>query len=230
MISAQTTKFKFINRGYSATLVLLPGWASDHRIFETLDFAYNYIIPVNFVPTAFKENLLRTLQENSLSKVSILGWSLGGFAACEFSAEYSSHIEELILVGIKQKYKQVDLELIKRYLNKNKKAYLNRFYVQCFHDSKYLDYFKENFAKKYHEDFMLDVLLKGLDYLGTTEIKAGSLKMIKKIKIIHGEFDNIASLEEAKMVKDGLPQAEFIVVKGMGHMPFLNPDFRKHIK
>ena len=230
MISAQTTTFKFIDRGYHVTLVLLPGWASDYRVFETMDLAYNYIIPVNFVPTVFKDELLKTLKKHDLIKVSMLGWSMGGFAASEFCEKYSVYVEELILIGIKPKYEPTGLQLIKRYLNKNKKGYLSRFYSQCFHDLKYRDHFKNNIALQYYEDFDLETLIKGLDYLLGSEIKIEYLKTVGKIKIIHGEFDNIAPLKEAKKIGDDLSQAKFIVVKEMGHLPFLKEDFGEYIK
>ncbi|MCP4652187.1 MAG: alpha/beta hydrolase [Candidatus Omnitrophica bacterium] len=230
MTSAQTTTFKFINRGQPWTIVLIPGWGSDHRIFEALDLEYNYLIVINFVPESFQENLIAALKEHDLNKVSLLGWSLGGFVACEFSAKYDTCVDELILISIRKKYEPVKLKQIKEYLNQNKKGYLHQFYNQCFHDSKLRSYFKKNYAKEYYNDFQLDVLINGIDYLSKAEIKTESLKKIKKIKIIHGEFDSIAPLDEAKKIKDSLEQAEFIVVDGAGHMPFLRKDFSKYIK
>jgi len=230
MISVQTTAFNLVDRGRSSTLVLIPGWASDHRIFEALDLEYNYLMPVNFIPGIFNESLLSELKRRNLTKVSLLGWSLGGFAASEFASEHSSYIEELILVSIRQKYNRLDLEQIKKYLNQNKKGYLQGFYSQCFHDLKYRDYFKQEFAEKYYKDLELDALIDGIDYLSKAEIKAEFLSKLEKIKIIHGEFDNIAPLAEAKKLSDRLSQAEFIVVNGMGHVPFLKQGFSKYIK
>jgi len=73
-------------------------------------------------------------------------------------------------------------------------------------------------------------LIDGIDYLSKAEIKAEFLSKLEKIKIIHGEFDNIAPLAEAKKLSDRLSQAEFIVVNGMGHVPFLKQGFSKYIK
>ena len=225
MISAQTTTFKFVDRGWPSAIVLIPGWASDYRIFERLDLKYNYLIPVDFSLCTFEEKLLLALKEHCLEKISLFGWSLGGFLAYEFSSKYSSCVYELILVSIRQKYKKEELDQIKKYLRESKKGYLHRFYSQCFYNSEHRNYFKRNFAKKYYEEMELNCLINGLDYLSKAEIEIKSLKKIEKIKIVHGEFDKIVPLEEAKELKDKLPQAKFIVVEGTGHMPFLKEDF-----
>ena len=40
-----SVKFKYIDRQKPETAVLVPGWATDYRIFDTLDLDYNYLMP-----------------------------------------------------------------------------------------------------------------------------------------------------------------------------------------
>ncbi len=230
MISAQSTTFKFLDRGEDLSIVLIPGWASDYRIFERLDLKFNYLIPLDFSPFTFEQGLLLAYREYSLDKVSLFGWSLGGFLACEFSAKYSSYVDELILVSIREKYNQEELDETRNYLRENKKGYLYKFYSQCFYDDECRDYFKTNFIKKYCKDMQLDSLIGGIDYLAKTKISTEGLEAIEKIKIVHGEFDGIAPLAEAKRLKARLPRAKFIVVKDSGHMPFLKKSFSRYIR
>ena len=73
----------------------------------------------------------------------------------------------------------------------------------------------DNVAKEISKYTVSDISKKTLWYTYTTE---------------YGEFDNIAPLKEAKKIGDDLSQAKFIVVKEMGHLPFLKEDFGEYIK
>ena len=83
--------------------------------------------------------------------------------------------------------------------------------------------------KSYLDDFKLQFLLSGLDYLEKAALNPESLKNLAKIKIIQGQNDEIAPLSEAKAIKGVLAQAEFISVKGAGHAVFLEEDIAKYI-
>lgn len=230
MMSARVSTFKFIDKGCRSTIVLVPGWASDYRVFDNLELDFNYLVVVDFLPDFFKKELVSSLKLHGLSRVSLIGWSLGGFAACEFSSEYSSYVEKLFLVSVRQKYEKAEIELIKERVRKNRKGYLRRFYSQCFHDPFLREYFEKEFAKRYYRDLNQECLIKGLDYLAKEAVRTEGLENLENVKIVHGEFDNIAPLEEARNIADGLPRADFIVVKGAGHMPFLRKDFPEYIK
>ena len=69
-------------------------------------------------------------------------------------------------------------------------------------------------------------LIGGLDYLTTAELDVKKLKYTK-IKFIHGENDRIAPIEGILSLKLEFPQAEFVVLKGAGHIPFLQTDFKE---
>ena len=223
------TKFKYVDRGCRDTIALIPGWASDYRIFTTLDLRFNYLIPVDFSPFTFEKDLLTALKENNIAKITLFGHSLGGFVASEFASKYTDFIDEIILVGVRKKYKAGGLEDIRRHLKKSKRGYLYKFYTQCFCNKDEMRWFKENLLKVYCEELDLDYLLKTLDYLEHTEIKPRLLKNIKKITIIHGERDRIAPIQEAIDVKNSLPHARFICIKDEGHIPFLREDFTRLI-
>ena len=81
-------KAEFINRGYKENLVLVPGWATDWRIFDGLDLNYNYISLIEFSPLNFTDGLSQYLENKSINKVSMLGWSMGAFLAADFTVKY----------------------------------------------------------------------------------------------------------------------------------------------
>ncbi|MFH0925599.1 MAG: alpha/beta hydrolase [bacterium] len=221
--------FKFIQRGKEKTIVLLPGWATDWRIFERLDLDYNYILTDDLLYLYKENNLIEVLKEQDLSSVSFFGWSLGGFWAADFASRYDRLVDELILVGVCKTYNQKKIEKVKELLIKNKRAYLYKFYKQCFYPSKY-SWFKEHLQEKYLSGIGLSVLLETLDYLACNPIIPSNLKSIKKIKIIHGENDPIAPIAEARQIKEEIPWAEFICVKNQGHFPFFQTEKPKKNK
>lgn len=223
------THFKYISKNNNRLIVLIPGWASDERVFEPLDIKFDYLLPTNFSPFKFTENLIELLNKNKIKKVSLLGWSMGGFLATEFAAKYKNLVDQLILVSVRRKYSKDNLEVIKTKLKINKKAFLYKFYTQCFYKREEMKYSDKELFKDYCDVFDLDYLIDTLDYLGNSKIKASSLREIKKVKIIHGEFDRIAPIEEARDIKERLPNAEFIPLKDTGHIPFLNKDLGKYI-
>jgi len=221
MISANSNRFKYIDRNKKSSAVLIQGWATDYRIFEPLELEFNYLVPVKLFPHNFTEDLLGTLKEHNIKNVSILGYSLGGFLASEFASRYPELVDELILVGMRIKYDKDELDKIKENLKKSKKGYLYKFYAQCFIKQDEMTYFKKNLLKGYLKELDLDYLLDTLDYLGGCRLKAEGLKRVKRIKIIHARDDKIAPIEEAFQIKSQLPQAETMILEKGGHSPWI---------
>lgn len=216
-----TQKYKLIDRGYRKTLLLLPGWAADCRIFSPVDLEFNYLMPLDLSPHSFEEDLLAAMEENGLKKISILGWSLGGFLAHQFSARHTDVVDEAVLVGVRKKYELAAIENIKSILRKNKRAYLYKFYKDCFSPDERETYrwFGGSLMKDYLDTMGLDRLIDGLDYLSECRIDPKSPEGVK-VRLVHGSADRIAPIGEA-------PAIELITMEGAGHMPFLSPQFKK---
>ncbi|MBI5123791.1 MAG: alpha/beta hydrolase, partial [Candidatus Omnitrophica bacterium] len=161
------SEFKFFDRGKSRAILLIPGWASDYRIFSRLDLPLNYLVPTRFSPFNFEEGLLQSLEKNGLKKISILGWSMGAFLATDLLSHNRDRIDELILVGARKKYEKHGIDKIKMVLEKNKDAFLYKFYNECFSrdEKKAINWFKKTLLRDYLNGFTLDSLLEGLEYL-----------------------------------------------------------------
>ncbi len=221
-------EIKLIQRGFQENLVLIPGWAADYRIFDSLDLSYNYLAPVKFSPLNFAAELNTRLDEYAVEKVSLLGWSMGGFLACDFAAGNPERVNELILLSIREKFEQGYLQEIAEKIRKNKRAWLYKFYLGCFSESDFegRSYFKKELLKDYVDGISLGELVNGLGYLSKAKIDAGALTRIKKIRIFHGECDVVAPVEEAGKISSCLPQAEFMSLPNLGHIIFLNKRFK----
>ncbi|MEK7867785.1 MAG: alpha/beta hydrolase [Candidatus Omnitrophota bacterium] len=221
-------EIKLIQRGFQENLVLIPGWAADYRIFDSLDLSYNYLAPVKFSPLNFAAELDTRLDEYAVEKVSLLGWSMGGFLACDFAAASPERVDELILLSVREKFEQGYLQEIAEKIRKNKRAWLHKFYLGCFSKSDFegRSYFKKELLKDYVDGISLGELVNGLGYLSKAKIDTGALTRIKKIRIFHGESDAVAPVEEAGKISSCLPQAEFISLPNLGHIIFLNKRFK----
>lgn len=222
------SEFKLFNRGAKETTVLIPGWATDYRIFSALDLDFNYLIPIKFSPYGFQKWLLSSLKDNGLNKISILGWSMGGFIAWDFASKYQDMINNLTLISIRENYEKESIEKIKTYLKNNRKGYLYRFYRDFFSKKEEEDFswFKRHLLRSYLKEMELDLLLEGLDYLSQARLSPLKLKRVK-IKFIHGQEDRIVPIEEMLKIKESFPAAEFMAIDGKGHIPFLSPDFKR---
>lgn len=228
MIS-QKSEFRLFDRGFKDTLLLIPGWASDYRIFTSLDLGFNYLMPVKFSPFDFKKGLIDSLHENKLSKISIFGWSMGSFLAQELISEYPDKIDSpVFMVSARIRYEKETIKEIAAYLKKNKAGYLYKFYHECFsmNEKEGLSWFKKNLLKSYLDEMDPALLVDGLEYILSANLDPQVLKNLE-IKFIHGEEDRIAPIREALEMRKSLPGSELIPMKGVGHMPFLNPDFKK---
>lgn len=223
--------FKFVDRKQSRALVLIGGWGFDDRIFEPLELEYNYFFYVDGAGTDFETELKRLLAEKHLEKVSLFGWSKGAFVACDFAGKNPGVVDELILAGLAKEYDKKDVEEIKGSLSKNSKAFLYRFYKNCFapEEAEHYLWFKKNLLKDYLEKMKTEELIKSLDALAGHRIQPGALDGVKCVKIVHGRDDAIAPVEQAIEVAGSIGQAKFIGFERTGHLPFLHPDFKRRL-
>ncbi|MDP3803944.1 MAG: alpha/beta fold hydrolase, partial [Candidatus Omnitrophota bacterium] len=179
-------EFKLVARGFRGTILLIPGWATDYRIFADLDIGFNYLLPLKFSPFDFEEGLQKAMEEYKLKKISMLGWSMGGFIASEFASRHRDSVDEIIFVSVRQKYDPAEIKDIKAYLGKNCRGFLYKFYDGCFSEFERdrFGWFKKKLLKDYINQMSVPILLEGLDYLSGRQFDTGGLRG-QKVKFIH---------------------------------------------
>ena len=218
--------FKFINNNQDFTFILLPGWATDYRIFSPLfDYCkdFNYFFPRSglAIKKLFQE-FSKAVEQFSINKFNVFGASLGGFLAAELFREISPKPERLILAGVKKKYPLAGLEKVENYLKRNKQAYLYKFYQRCFFSPQLWQWFKKNLLKDYLDKFSLSFLLEGISYFKHAEI---TLQKNSKVSLVWGNNDRIVSFPERDQLSKEMFWAHTDIVKGCGHFPFLSSEF-----
>lgn len=228
-MSLKKSKFELVNRGFSKTLVLISGWATDYRVFENLDLEYNYLFAKQFSYTNFNQELLDVLEQNKIERVSFFGWSQGAFLATDFALKNPHKTDELFLLSVRKRYEKNSLRQVKENLEKNKVECLSKFYADCFStfDNEGAGWFKKNLLNSYLKEMAIEDLIGGLDYLAFAEIKPELLGGFSKIKIFHGRLDRIAPFIEAQRIEEELRQATLIDFPKLGHNLFLNREFQE---
>lgn len=222
---SRTPRFRFADRGFEKNMLLVPGWATDWRIFEKLDIPFNYLLLEKAVFPATGD-IIKYIPGVILSAgIGMLGWSMGGFIASDLIVKYPGLFEKVILVSIRRKYDVSEIEHARVCLKKNARAYLYSFYNALFSNDEKENrkWFRNNLFNKYVEEMSCPSLLEGLDYLSTAELRISSLNNPNTI-FIHGEDDAIAPIVETQALMSQAPRAQSLIIKGACHLPFLHKE------
>jgi len=221
--------FKFVDRGFKKNILLIPGWATDWRIFARLDVPFNYLLLERVSPSEAKKVINHIPSELRKAGISILGWSMGGFIAADIILKNPNIFENIVLISIRHRYDEI--QHIKECLKMNTKAYLHSFYKGLFAEDETENkaWFKELLLRKYINDIDSLYLLEGLDYLSATELKADLLNK-PNVTFVQGEKDSIAPIQEARLAISQAPLARAVFIKDACHLPFLRKEFTEVFK
>ena len=219
------TTWSLEHHGYARTAVLLPGWATDARIFDCLALPYNLIRPSGLI-TRDIDSLADFLFSLGIGPVVLLGWSLGGFAAMNFARRFPDLVAQQVLVGIRQQYPVQQLGDIEVSIQEGDRARaLSAFYRQCFLPAQREDFrwFRAELEPDYLRTLREDELLDGLESLAEGEVISDMLTCCPTT-IIHGAQDIIAPPAEARAIAErtGTP---FHLLTHSGHAAMLAEGF-----
>lgn len=218
--------FLFQPENRDRALVLLPGFATDYRIFEGLTHNASRIFPFNVAPRRLVEQLSRYLQGAGIGRVTFIGWSMGAFLASDFAERYPEFVERMVLVGARKRYDRDALNLFEKTLRENPKQCLQEFYAQCFLPTQRSAYkrFRETLLLPYLREMDDQRLIEGLEYLHDAEIRPNRLPP-RPVTFVHGAHDVIAPVAEVRELAAGIPGASLRVLPNASHAAFLTEDF-----
>jgi pimeloyl-[acyl-carrier protein] methyl ester esterase len=207
------------------SLVLLPGWATDARIFGPLFPGVAAVKTGPLQAEGFSDRLARFLGLAGGGPVTIVGWSLGGFLAAEFARRHPDRVRRLVLVGVRRRYPGGELEAVRASLERDRRGCLSGFYAQCFFPSQMAAYrlFRAGLQEEYLREMDDGSLRSGLAYLSTATLSAAVLPGCP-VTVVHGEKDVVAPASEAQeLAREG--GASFHVIPGAPHAAFLSDRF-----
>ncbi|MCK4851741.1 MAG: alpha/beta hydrolase [Candidatus Omnitrophica bacterium] len=220
------TEFTFINRGRDSLAVLLPGWATDWRIFDRLDIEYDYLVPGRIDPDGFSESLERCLGQK---KATLIGWSFGGVLGARFLARYPGSVSQAVFASVKERYPAAQTEKMKTYLARNRGAALKGFFRRCFrgHKAGDIHWFNTRLLDPYLKHADPGELTGQLDFLHQNPLPVDELKRHgHKMTFVAGAEDAVIPPEETLALKRIFPKARFVKLKNTGHASFLDPGFK----
>jgi pimeloyl-[acyl-carrier protein] methyl ester esterase len=208
-------------------VVLLPGWATDGRIFEGVLPGVTAVTTGPLRPDRFSRRLAAFLDRTARGPVTVVGWSLGGFLAAEFARETPDRVRRVVLVGIRREYPEGDVEAVLRSLSADPGGCLSGFYTRCFYPSQIPAYrrFRGRLQAAYLREMDGGALREGLSYLASARLSRETLPACP-VAIVHGEEDVVAPLAEAEGVARETGNATFHPLPGAAHAAFLADGFR----
>jgi len=207
-------------------MVLLPGWATDGRIFEGVLPGVTAVTTGPLRPEGFSRRLAAFLDRAARGPVTVVGWSLGGFLAAEFAREYPDRVRRVVLVGIRRAYPEGDVKAVLRSLSADPVPCLSEFYAQCFYPSQMPAYrrFRGGLQAAYLQEMDAGALREGLSYLLGARLSGETLPACP-VAILHGENDVVAPLAEAEGVAREGGNTTFHRLPGAAHAAFLADGF-----
>ena len=207
-------------------MVLLPGWATDGRIFEGVLPGVTAVTTGPLRPEGFPRRLAAFLDSKARGQVTVVGWSLGGFLAAEFARDFPDRVRRVVLVGIRRAYPEGDVAEVLRSLSADPGACLAGFYAQCFYPSQMAAYrrFRSGLQAAYLREMDGGALREGLSYLAGARLSGETLPACP-VAIVHGEKDVVAPFAEAEGVAREGGNATFHRLPGAAHAAFLADGF-----
>jgi pimeloyl-ACP methyl ester carboxylesterase len=220
-------EFSIVGGSGDPSVVLLPGWATDGRIFEGVLPSVTAVTTGPLRPEGFAARLAAFLDRAALGPVTVVGWSLGGFLAAGFAREYPERVRRLVLVGIRRAYPEGEVAAILRSLSTVPGGCLSGFYARCFYPSQIPAYrrFRGRLQEAYLREMDAGALRDGLAYLAGARLSGGTLPPCP-VAIVHGVDDVIAPIAEAEGVARECGNATFHPLPGAAHAAFLAEGFR----
>ena len=222
-----TEEFFVVGGAGDPSMVLLPGWATDGRIFEGVLPGVTAVTTGPLRPEGFSRRLAAFLDRTARGPVTVVGWSLGGFLAAEFAREYPGRVRRIVLVGIRRAYPEEDIGAVRHSLSADPGGCLSGFYAQCFYPSHLPAYrrFRAGLQAAYLREMDGGVLRDGLSYLAGAKLSGETLPACP-VAIVHGEKDVVAPLAEAEGIAGEGGNASFHPLPGAAHAAFLADGFR----
>jgi pimeloyl-[acyl-carrier protein] methyl ester esterase len=177
--------------------------------------------------------LVDALSQAAPSKVSLVGWSLGGTLALAWASARPQQVAALVLVattpnfaardGWKEGWSAAALDEFERSLEDDCNATLQRFVaLQCLGDCAERRIFRILRDQMRGELPSLIALQPALRFLREIDLRDLASRLQQPVLLIHGERDCVVSIEAARRLAHRIPGCRLRVFPECGHAPFLS--------
>ena len=167
------------------------------------------------------------LGKAALGPVTLVGWSLGGYAAVEFAR---AHPE--LVAQARACRRQAVISRRRNRLHSETRCSRTESAASgdsigsafCRRTPGEYRTFREGLMRSYMTEMSMQELLEGLDYLAAQEITPAALPDCP-VTLVHGGRDPIAPPVEARGIMDGAPSAKLVMIPHAGHAAWLADEF-----
>lgn len=238
MIKLNGIELAYARRGTGAPLVLLHGYPLDHHIWDVmaplLENDFDLILPdlrgfgksttvdTPYTLDDFASDIAGLLDHLGIKKSAIAGHSMGGYIALAFANRYPERVSGLGMVASQA---LADSHEKKR----------DRYAAAAEIAEKGTRAMVETMAAKLTPSEPIQETVKELmqgqnpaAFIGALKAMAGRIDATSllatfkfPVVLIHGDADDLISIERAREIKNILPGAHFVELKGAGHLPMM---------
>ena len=238
------------DRGEGCPVVLLHGWCLSSAVwkyqFDGLSAAFRIIAPdlrghghskkvidsISF--TTFANDLAGLLQRLNLSKVVVVGWSMGAQIALQAFTELSDRLAGMVLVSATPcftsskdfRFALTDKEVcgMRLKVERNSQRALDGFHTRLFAE----DETKSHLVSSEILELLASIsppdtaaILEALESLAYADMRPLLRFLQVPTLILNGSHDRICLPQASEYLKEHIYGAEHFVFNGCGHAPFL---------
>lgn len=228
----------YIRQGTGKPLLLLHGYPLDHHIWDKviplLENTFDLILPdlrgfgesstVDTLYTLddFVSDLVGLLDHLGIEKTAVAGHSMGGYAALAFARLYPERIRGLGMVSSQaladtSDRKEGRYKTAQDVAEKGIQGVVDTMTTKLSLHAEVQKWARESMSKQ-----------QPAAYIGALKALAerrDSSDLLDKFKfpvvIIHGDADELVPIERAREIKNAIPHAQLVELKGAGHLPML---------
>ena len=164
------------------------------------------------------EFLANYIESNKLKNVTLIGNSLGGHVALDYTVNYRNGVKRLVLTGSSGLFERGYDEDIQRYPSKE---YLSRKIGEVFFDKSHVTEKLVNEVYQLLQSRMNKLKIIRMSKSAKRYNLAGQLPIITcETLLIWGKNDTMIPLEHSKDYKE-VPKHEIVIVNDCGHTPYV---------
>jgi pimeloyl-ACP methyl ester carboxylesterase len=237
-ININGIELAYERRGKGSPLVLLHGYPLDHHIWDVvapmLEEKFDLLLPdlrgfgesttveTPYTLDDFASDIAGLLDHLGLERTAIAGHSMGGYIALAFARLYPGRVGGLGLVSSQVLADPPDrregrfksaTEVAEKGIDSVVEAMASKL-----SPSEEVQIFVTRTMQRQKPAAFIGALRAMAERMDATSL-LGSMRY--PVVVIHGNADNLISIDRAREVKAALPESHFVELKDAGHMPMM---------
>lgn len=237
-VNVNGIELAYTRRGKGTPLVLLHGFPLDHHLWDQaadhLEGIFDLILPdlrgfggsttvdTPYTMDDLASDIAGLLDQLGVEKAAIAGHSMGGYVALAFARLFPGRVSGLGLISSQVLADPPDRKE-GRYKTAADVAEKGTGGVVDAMTTKFTSNPElQAFARKNMEGQSPAAFIGALKAMAERQDSTSLLASMKyPVVVLHGDADELIPVDRAREVREALPQARYVELKGVGHIPML---------